>query len=230
MADERRYDEEEVARIFRIATEERTEAPTRGSSRGLTLAEIQDIAEEVGVSRELVVRAAARVRTPAGAERSGPLGVPIRVRRIVDLPRALTDAEWERLVTLLRRTFDAPGEPHESGNLRAWTNGNLQVMVEPGESGYQLRLSTRKGDVVPFLSVAASMLVIAVILVLLSLLTGGDLDVRAATLLGLLGAFGIGANLVRLPFWSRIRARQMDEIAASVSEWVAVPPGDRGDS
>jgi len=55
---------------------------------------------------------------------------------------ALTDAEWERLVADLRRTFDAKGKVEVQGRLRSWTNGSLQLHVEPEDSGYTVRMRT----------------------------------------------------------------------------------------
>lgn len=226
---ERRYDEDEVARILEVATEARSSAPVRADpGRGLTLSELQEIAEEVGISGELVARAAARLDAGAPAGREGPLGVPVRVWRSVDLPRPLTDSEWERLVVLLRRVFGARGSVESVGSLREWRNGNLVVSVEPSQSGQRLSLHTRKGDVTLFLSLGAGMMVIAAVLLVVSALMG-DVEVRAIMILALLGAAGVGANLARLPFWSRIRAGQMEEIAATVTEWTALPPGEEGD-
>lgn len=71
-SDERRYTEEEFAEILRRAGELQTRAPEpdRGSGssavsrpRGLSLAEMEAIAEEVGIDADLVRRAAATVGT-----------------------------------------------------------------------------------------------------------------------------------------------------------------------
>src|SRR5437870_10699022 len=79
------------------------------------------------------------------------LGLPIGVGRSVDLDRALSDPEWERLVADLRDTFDATGRMRQDGAFRQWTNGNLQAVLEPTDIGHRLRLRTGKGDAVAFL-------------------------------------------------------------------------------
>lgn len=226
---ERRYDEDEVARILELATETRSAAPVRADpGRGMTLAELQEIAEEVGISGDLVARAAARLDAGAPAGRGGPLGVPVRVWRTVELPRPLTDSEWERLVVRLRRVFGARGSVESVGSLREWRNGNLVVSVEPSESGQRLSLHTRKGNVTPFLSMGVTLIIIAAVLFVVSAISG-DLELRSIMILALLGAAGVVANLARLPFWSRTRARQMEEIAATVTGWTALPPGESED-
>lgn len=226
MTDERRYDEDEVARILEAATEAPSSA--RGEAdrgRGLTLSEIQDIAGQVGIPGDRVARAAARLDAGEPAGRGGPLGVPVRVWRSVDLSRPLTDSEWERLVVRLRRTFGARGRVESVGSLREWRNGNLVVSVEPSESGHRLSLQTRKGDVAPLLSAGVAMMIMAAVLVVVSAISG-DVNERAIVMLAFLGAAGVGVNLARLPFWSRTRARQMEEIAVTVAGWTALPPGD----
>ncbi len=57
-----------------------------------------------------------------------------------------SDEEWERLVVDLRETFDARGIVRHDGALKQWTNGNLQVLLEPDEKGHRVRLRTTKGD------------------------------------------------------------------------------------
>src|SRR5688572_10704353 len=138
---ERRYTEEEIAEIFRSATEN-PDAAARRSATGLTLPELQDIGREVGLSPEAVAQSAARLdrsvpgdrRLPASVTRR-QLGLPLGVGRTVDLPRKLTDAEWEQLVVDLRTTFDAQGKLAGQGSLREWLNGNLRAMIEPTPTG-----------------------------------------------------------------------------------------------
>jgi hypothetical protein len=112
--------------------------------------------------------------------------------------------------------------------LPEWRNGNLVVSVEPSESGQRLSLHTRKSDVTPFLAMGVGMIVIAAVLFVVSAV-GGDLELRSIRILSLLGVAGVGVNLARLPFWSRTRARQMEEIAAAVMGWTAPPPREEGD-
>src|SRR5471030_904607 len=140
---DRRFNEEEVAAIFKQATESQ-QTPQRQlpSGEGLTLAELQEIGQQVGIAPELVVRAAASLAA-AGTETSREmLGLTIGVGRTIDLDRKLTEDEWDRLVVDLRETFDARGTVRQEGSFRQWTNGNLQVLVEPTATGSRVRLST----------------------------------------------------------------------------------------
>lgn len=236
MSGERLYDEDEIEEIFRRASEVR-DASSRdgggGIGGGLTLPELQEIGEEVGISRERVAGAASTLDAPSGsgavaaaggARKLRRLGVPVGVERTVTLDRALTDLEWERLVARLRRTFRAQGRVEVMGGLRQWQNGNLQVSVEPTEDGYQLRLHTYKGSLRPMLSVTFATLFAAAFLVVVSLVAGTPINMLGPAFLGFMGV-GVGVvTLGALPAWAATRARQMDEIGEAVRESTALPP------
>lgn len=234
MSDERRYSEDEIEEIFRRASEVRDEGASPGGAGpgggggagGLTLPELQEIGEQVGFSRDVVARAAAgmQVEPPRGGK-IRRAGLPVGVDRTVPLPRPLTDVEWERLVARLRDTFNARGEVEVMGRLRQWSNGNLRVSVEPtATGGHQLRLHTHKGSLRPLLSMSAAMILTALVLVTVSLTTGNAIDMMGPPILVMIGLGVGGTNLVALPGWASTRQRQMDEIAAMVSDWTALPP------
>src|SRR5438093_10213743 len=144
---ERGYNDKEIAAIFRAAAEEGPQSPQRGVARdeGLTLAELQAIGSEVGIPSDAVAQAARAVDVRLGASSRTFLGLPIGVARTVNLNRRLTDQEWEQLVVQLRDVFNARGTTRSDGSLRQWTNGNLQVLLEPTETGHRLRFRTLHG-------------------------------------------------------------------------------------
>src|SRR3989442_4893192 len=144
---ERRYNDKEIAAIFRAAADEGRQSPQREVARdeGLTLAELQQIGGEVGISSDAVAQAARAVDVRLGAASRTILGLPIGVSRTVNLNRRLSDEEWERLVVQLREVFNARGRTRSDGPLRQWTNGDLQVLLEPIETGHRLRFGTVHG-------------------------------------------------------------------------------------
>src|SRR5687768_17205171 len=99
---ERRYNEEEVAAIFAAAADPQSSVQRRPGAAGMTLAELQEIAAEVGLSQHAVARAAASLHTPAQVATRRFLGLPIAVSRTAELGRELSESEWERLVVDLR--------------------------------------------------------------------------------------------------------------------------------
>jgi len=213
---QRRYGEDEVREIFTLATAAGASDPSLpGEPGGLTLDELQRIGREAGIHPARVAEAAksldARGRA-APVRRS--FGLPIGVSRVVDLPRAPTDREWERLVSEIRTTFGTRGKTTSSGGLREWSHGNLHVCVEPTADGEQLRLSTLKDD-------GAVLNGLAVVMGGVSLLMGAvvaaagrpEKALAIVAMFGGMAIFSFAANLIRLPRWARERDRQMESIA-----------------
>jgi len=220
---ERRYSDNEINAIFRAAAEG-PQTPQREvpPEEGLTLADLQAIGQEVGLSPDAVAQAALALDVRGGARARTFLGLPLGVARTVQLNRRLTDEEWERLVVQLRDVFNARGSTRSDGSLRQWTNGNLQVLLEPVEQGHRLRFRTLHGGARAAIGAGLASLGVAGVLAISSAI-GGTLDaaIPAVTMLLVGGTTLIASGALRLPRWARIRGRQMEAIAARV----ALPPG-----
>jgi hypothetical protein len=211
---ERRYDEDEVAEILERATS-REKSETRRSGltgNGLTLTELQEIGGEVGIPASRIADAARAldVQEPAGVSKR-VLGVPLAVSRVVPIDRALRDDERDRLVTDLRMTFEAEGRVRTHGALRSWSNGNLQVHVEPDGERYRVRMRTLKGNAAPLAIAGTSFLFMAAII----LASNGTAwsELLPAALVGMIGLGQFGYLGAHLPRWARVRAAQMEGLA-----------------
>ena len=229
MSSERRYSEDEVAEIFDRATETKGGSAPGGGSTGLTLHELQEIGDEVGIPKDVIAHAAAELDRPAPdtSARRTFLGTTIGVGRSVELPRRLTEDEWNRLVVDLRMTFDAKGKIRSEGAFRQWTNGNLQALLEPTDTGHRLRLKTLKGQAIPYMSVGGFMLGLATITTIGGLLTGAPvLDSDTLVILAM-GAGFFGAGRIPLPRWARTRERQMEEIIMRLEASIRDDEGSR---
>jgi hypothetical protein len=217
---ERRYNDKEIAAIFRAATEEGPQSPQREVARedGLTLAELQAIGTEVGISSDAVAQAARAVDVRLGAASRTFLGLPIGVARTVNLNRRLTDEEWERLVVQLREVFNARGRTRSDGSLRQWTNGNLQVLLEPTETGHRLRFGTLHGGARASIGAGIATLGITAIVVISGAVWGtlGE-AMPGVALMVAAGAGMIASGALRLPRWARLRERQMEALAARIT-------------
>ncbi len=216
---ERRYNDKEIAAIFRSAAEGPS-APAADVPRdeGLTLAELQTIGREVGIPAESVARAAQALELRRGPDRRTIFGLPLGVSRTVNLSRRLSDEEWERLVVQLREVFNARGTMRADGSLRQWTNGNLQVLLEPTDQGHQLRFRTVHGAARSMIGAGVMALGVAVVTALGTAINGHFLNAMPGLLfLSAAGLSMIGLGAFRLPRWARLRERQMEALAARVA-------------
>lgn len=214
---DRRYTDEEVQRIFARAAEEQQGAKQAlPAGEGTSLARLQDIAREAGLSPELVTQAARELDQPAPVPPPRILGIPIGVARTVELDRKMSDDEWERLVVRLRETFDARGQLETHGAFRTWRNGNLSVMLEPGANGHRVRFRTVKGDTRGLVAAGTTMLVATATMGVVTLVSPVESVAAAISSFTGLAAIGVGlvfAGVTRLPSWRKQRQEQMDLLA-----------------
>ena len=184
----------------------------------MTLAELQDIGREAGLSPDAVASAARslEIRPQAGVRRY--LAMPIGVERTVELHRKLTEAEWERLVVQLREVFNARGVVSSNGSFRQWTNGNLQALLEPTANGHRLRMSTVRASSIFSLNVGVGVIGTGAIMAIASAVGGhlGDTWTGAA-MISSLGLGSIAVSGLWLPSWARRRARQMESITSRLA-------------
>jgi hypothetical protein len=227
----RRYGDDEVRQIFSLATTGGTgDRSLPAETGGLTLDDLQHIAREAGIDPARVAQAAASLDVrgkPAPVRRF--LGLPIGLSRMVALPRAPTDREWEQLIAEFRTAFGAPGQATSSGGLREWSHGDVHICVEPTEHGEQLRLGALNNLAVALNGlgiVTGGMSVIATA----SVTAAGKAE-KALAVLGMFGGISLaafGANVLRLPRWARERERQMEAIAEHAVKLLSSPGGDSG--
>lgn len=149
MTDPIRYDDDEVRAIFERAT--KLEATSRlpavardpALSGGLSLSEIQAIGAEAGIDPGRIAEAAgALTRFGTSGAPKRQMGVATTAAHTVELPRSMTDLEWDHLVVRLRDAFGGPGTVQTEGSLRTWTHAYTQVLLEPTPAGARLRMTS----------------------------------------------------------------------------------------
>jgi hypothetical protein len=223
---ERRFSDAEVAQIFERATSRHALQPTH-AAEGTTLAELQRIGKEVGIPAEQIARAALSLSPGAAKPTERFLGMTTGVGHTVHLARKLTDEEWERFLVEVRETFNARGTMTTQGSFKQWSNGNLQVWLEPTDTGHRVRFQTVKGMARGIFSGGVLIGIAALIGETTAVLTGVAHDVGLVTSLGVLGAIGIGTaatTALRLPRWATERKVQMEQLGARVSAMALNPP------
>ena len=229
---ERQYNDEEVAAIFERASKtEHGALPMSAEGKGLTLAALQDIGREVGISPESISRAARSLDQAGRVSSRTFLGLPIGVGRTIEFDRPLSDSDWEGLVSDLRTTFQARGVVRYDGPFRQWTNGNLQALLEPTPNGHRLRLQTVKGDSRAMMTAGGAAMAGATATLIAVAVGGGLGNPGAATGIAFMALAGIGmfaAGALRVSGWARRRRAQMEEVIARLAGSTGTPP--RGES
>jgi hypothetical protein len=222
---ERQYNQEEVATIFERASEHDRNLPASAGGKGMSLAALEEIGREVGISAESISLAAQSLDQPAQQASPTLLGLPIGVGRTVEFARPLSESDWEALVGDLRTTFRARGNLRQDGRFRQWSNGNLRALLEPTPGGHRLRLQTTNGNARRMMSMGGVFLVVAAAMFAVDSL-GGKLTAEAVTGLEVLALSGAGvfaAGAFRVSSWARLRKAQIDEVIARLSSSVSTP-------
>lgn len=224
---ERRYTDEEVAAIFkRAAEEEPTSLSIKAAGKGMTLAALQDIGREVGISPESISHAALSLEMAGKPGSRTFMGLPLGVGRTVELDRPLSDADWERLVADLRETFEASGTVKYDGPFRQWTNGNLQALVEPTPTGHRLRLQTVSGDSRALMTGGIAAVGVASATAIALAVAGSLGNAGSIVGVGFMGLMGLGmfaVGALRLPAWARRRRTQIEAVTARLVTAVQPP-------
>ena len=224
---ERKYREEEVRKILEIATSDRSTASAAPGSGSLTLAEIQGIADEVGIDAQAVARAAAAIDKPSTVQSRNSLGAPVEVGITIPLSRPLSDDEWQRLVAELQATFRARGKVTQQGGVREWRRGNLHAVVGPASTGYRLTLGTIKGNAAGVTAIGVSGILASAATWTAHFVISDPTSLVAPILFGAVGVGALVANWLRLPPWARQREAQMNHIASLIPSIITPePPGD----
>lgn len=237
MDSERRYDDVEARRIFVVATgDDASETSSLAADRGLTLAELQDIAAEAGIHPTRVADAARLIEaSPAPLPRQTSLGMQVSAGQLISLPRRPNEVEWSTLVARFRDVFEATGEVRSDGDARVWANGALKVLLEPTVDGYQLRLTTVNRR---FRSLGRIGVVLAIWgLTYLAILApeaaaagGGLLEVLIGllpSLIVLLGGLGfVGYSALSLPAWVAERQAQFAGLGDEALKLLDTPVDD----
>lgn len=106
----RRYDEEEVALILHRAVEAAARDQEGGTSAGLTLAELKEIAAEAGIDTTRIDEAATSLEVRRdGALTSSSVGLPPTVQMERVVPARLDDDLLPQLLDLIRTEFARQG-------------------------------------------------------------------------------------------------------------------------
>ena len=235
---ERRYTDDEVALILRRAAELGGETgPSR--SEGLSLAEIQQVAREVGIDPGAVARAAATLQTRKRDRLAAILGGPMHYRLEATMPRRASDADLGRILQSIRRAAGRQGQATQVLDSVEWrTSGERE--------GSQLFVTLTTGGEKTTIEVTGDRQATAMLLYVLSgfaamivsLIVGVSLEAGWAAGGVVAGVLG-GVFLLSRTIWShtgRALARKLESIRDAAVKAVehttdeSSGPGPRGGS
>lgn len=138
----RRYSEKEVGLILRRATEFQRSEPSAADPTGLTLAELQEVASEVGIDPAYLRRAAAELEAGAG---SGPwdkfLGGPLAFVLERTIPGEFPESRFEELVPLMQASTAGQGNASAVGKTLTWSSRS-----DTNTSSQQILITVRDGE------------------------------------------------------------------------------------
>lgn len=219
---ERQYSEEEVAAIFERASKADQTGPSLpAQGKGVTLAALQEIGREVGISPESITLAAQSLDQLGQPAQQNILGLPVGVGQSVELDRPFTDEDWELLVAHMRTTFNARGTIRYDGPFRQWTNGNLQALVEPTANGHRIRIQSYSTDARVMILGGTFITGLAAATFIGAALTGTLANTGAAPGSAMLAMFGLSiltGGALRVRNWARRRKAQFEDILARISQ------------
>ena len=133
----RLYNEKELQRLIQRATELQQEK-AEGRGVGLSLKEIERIAQEMGLDPQHLHRAASELdRGQIYSNKMNFWGHPFQIDASERFEGVLTDSQWDEVVKSLRWISSSLGQTHENGNKREWRViqeeplGHTHVVVTP---------------------------------------------------------------------------------------------------
>lgn len=141
MVSEPRYSDEEVALILQRAAELQKLSPLPGDSGGMSLGEIERVAQEAGLQGALVRRAALEIARPAVApQRAHPLlGAPSRFHLERVLEGEFPVEQFDLLLEVIRGHTDQIGQSSTIGRTLTWTGPAVGNMPSPSSVSVAVR-------------------------------------------------------------------------------------------
>jgi hypothetical protein len=145
----RRYTDEEVALILRKAAQFDAGSAAPEAGDGLSLAEIERIAREVGIAPDMVARAAALLGTDAPSMAAKIFGGPANFRAEHEASGEIPRERYGDVVEVIRRVLDRPGRTSEVLGSLEWKSvgetTQVTVVVRPTAGRTRVQVLADRG-------------------------------------------------------------------------------------
>ncbi len=144
---ERRYSDREVALILRRAAEMEDREGVAVTARGVSLQELEQIAQDVGLDPARIRRAALELQTRRSLRESTPLGPAPSRTAVVALDATVAGDALRDLVRVIDDEVDSPGTVTEALGAVRWTARDrfltTQVAIAPAPEGTTVKVHER---------------------------------------------------------------------------------------
>jgi hypothetical protein len=233
---DRRYSDEEFALILRKASKLQTDDPERALSTGehpadgLSLSEIQSIAEEAGIDARRVAEAAATLSTEAAGTAARIFGGATRYHLEYVRKGEVTDEDLSRIVDVIRREAKQQGDASRVLNSLEWkmmgdvSQIYVNVIPRDGETSVQIVADRSGAGMLTYLFPGIAAFVS---------IGGIGAAIEPSTVLGVMGLIGActgSAFLVARTIWSastrsfrRRLSALMDATSGAVNDALTPP-------
>lgn len=142
------YGDKEIGQILKRATELQQAEPNLGPGGGMTLAELEEVASEAGISLDHLRRAALEIDTgaPASSFWAPLLGEDVGLVREVTLPGEVPRERFEDLLGTIQGTVSDHGQPTLVGRTLTWQgqaadqNRRIRVVVSSRDDATLIRI------------------------------------------------------------------------------------------
>lgn len=128
---EHRYSDKELGMILKLAVE-RQESVSYSKSDGLSLAEIQQLAAEIGIDPKFITEAAAALEAQSESQGSSFLGAPTKFRFERTVTGEVPESEFSEIIEVIRRATGLQGQvTHMLDSLewKGWDNFDRHTFV-----------------------------------------------------------------------------------------------------
>lgn len=120
--DDRRFTDQEVALVLQRAAEIEERRATAFPAKGLRLAELRDIAREVGLSPDVIDEAVGTLHVGSRPSAGTLLGAPLSTKVMRGVPGRLDQEAMQALVRLVEDRVEATGTVTEALGTVRWTS------------------------------------------------------------------------------------------------------------
>jgi hypothetical protein len=178
---DRVYSPDEIQGLLKRASEIQGARP-KPTTHGLSLAEVQELAEDAGIDPELILAASLEHSSGRAARKKTWYGGPFTHTVVRSVEGKISDDTWEMMLAEIRREVTVAGETVRRGTTREWTyktwegtHSHLIATYRDGRTEIEWMDSSKQILAAPFVVGPFVLSVISLIVIL------GKLDLGAAT-------------------------------------------------